>query len=142
MLANYPRFFYVYISNGLKLFVSLSAQPLVQARHSVAFIGFFLLRSASNSSSGVKHFSLVSPKVRALMRHDHVKLFVGCASHTGNKVYCVCCCSPWKHTVSSYLNVVLLYYVQFIRIRTIITVASAGHVNSQYHHIGILSHFN
>jgi hypothetical protein len=32
--------------------------------------------------------------------------------------------------------------VQFIRITAIITVALAGHVNSEYYHIRILSHLN
>jgi hypothetical protein len=37
---------------------------------------------------------------------------------------------------------VLLYCVQFIGITASITVALAGHVNSQYYHIGVLSNLN
>ena len=42
----------------------------------------------------------------------------------------------------SYRNVVLPYCVQFVGMRAIITVALAGQVNSQYYHMGTLSHLN
>ena len=73
------------------------------------------------------------------MRLGHVKLFVRYASHTGIRTYIMVAVAVHGNLHYHRIEIVLLHYVQF-RIREIITVASAGHVNSLYYHIGILSH--